>query len=218
MAQVVIFGCGGFGREVLQIVRDLQATGLDWRCAGFLVDPGFATPLALKGLPVTSDLSHFGNAADLRVLVAIGNPASRKRVVERLQRLGVTDFPTIVHPRAWIGENVQLGQGVVICAGALLTTDIKIDAFSHVNIGASIGHDAGLGAYCTLSPGVHLSGGVTVADEVELGSGAVLIPGVRLGARCVIGAGAVVVTDIAADSLAVGVPAKVIRSLAVVSG
>ena len=117
-----------------------------------------------------------------------------------------------MHPRAWIGENVQLGQGVVICAGALLTTDIEIDAFSHINIGTSIGHDARIGTYCTLSPGVRLSGGVTLADEVELGSGAVLIPGVQVGPRCVIGAGAVVLNDIAADSLAVGVPAKVIRN------
>lgn len=212
MAQVVIFGCGGFGREVLQIVRDLQTTGYDLQCVGFLVDPDFASPSMLNGLPVMADLSYFGDAAGLRVVVAIGNPAARRRVVERLQYLGVNVFPTIVHPRAWIGENVQLGQGVVICAGALLTTDIEIDAFSHINIGTSIGHDARIGTYCTLSPGVRLSGGVTLADEVELGSGAVLIPGVQVGPRCVIGAGAVVLNDIAADSLAVGVPAKVIRN------
>ena len=50
---------------------------------------------------------------------------------------------------------------------------------------------------------------------MELGSGAVVIPSVRLGARCVVGAGAAVVRDVAADSLAVGVPAKIIRNLAV---
>lgn len=214
MTKVVIFGCGGFGREVLQIVRDLAASGADWDCDGFLVDPGFETPAMVQGKPVHHDLTQFGPAADLSVLVAIGQPAARKRMTQALVQRGVRNFPTLVHPRAWLGQNVFLGEGVIICAGALITTDIHISAHCHVNIGTSIGHDARLGAYCTLSPGVNVSGRVTLQDEVEIGSSACLIPGVTVGARSVIGAGAAVVRDIGPDSLAVGVPARVIRPLA----
>lgn len=212
MIDVVIFGCGGFGREVLQIVRDLAASGAAWHCAGFLVDPGFDVPAEVQGKPVHHDLAHFGAAADLAVLVAIGQPAARRRATEALMQRGVRHFPSIVHPRAWLGQNVFLAEGVIVCAGALITTDIHISAHCHVNIGTTIGHDAWLGAYCTLSPGVRVSGNVTLHEEVEVGSAASLIPGVTVGARSVIGAGAAVVRDIAPDSLAVGVPAKVIRS------
>lgn len=213
MPEVVIFGCGGFGREVLQIVRDLSLVEAEWSCAGFLVDPGFDTPSVVHGKPVYQDLARFGAAADLAVLVAIGQPGARRRATEALIKCGVRHFPSLVHPRAWLGENVVLGEGVIICAGALLTTDIHIAAHCHINIGTSIGHDARFGAYCTLSPGVRVSGKVTLHEEVEVGSAASLIPGVTVGARTVIGAGAAVVRDIASDSLAVGVPAKVIRSL-----
>lgn len=214
MTNVVIFGCGGFGREVLQVVRDLAATGADWDCDGFLVDPGFEAPAMVQGKPVHHDLAQFGPAGDLSVLVAIGQPAARKRMTQALLQRGVRSFPTLVHPRAWLGQNVFLGEGVIVCAGALITTDIHISAHCHINIGTTIGHDVRLGDYCTLSPGVNVSGRVTLHDEVEIGSSACLIPGVTVGARSVIGAGAAVVRDIGPDSLAVGVPAKVIRPIA----
>ena len=46
-----------------------------------------------------------------------------------------------------------------------------------------------------------------------LGGGVIVCPGVRIGESCVIGAGSVVTRDIPARSLAVGSPARVVRTL-----
>ncbi len=54
---------------------------------------------------------------------------------------------------------------------------------------------------------------VTIGDDCWIGGGAIICPGVAIGNRCVIGAGAVVTKDIPDDSLAVGNPAKVIRTI-----
>ena len=54
---------------------------------------------------------------------------------------------------------------------------------------------------------------ITIADNVWLGGGVVVCPGVSIGANSVIGAGAVVTRDVPANSLAVGNPARVIRSI-----
>ncbi|WP_349920965.1 sugar O-acetyltransferase [Aeromonas veronii] len=54
---------------------------------------------------------------------------------------------------------------------------------------------------------------VHIGDDCWIGGGAIICPGVTIGARSIIGAGAVVTRDIPADSLAVGNPAKVIRTL-----
>ena len=61
-----------------------------------------------------------------------------------------------------------------------------------------------------LNPGAHVSGEVSLGESVVVGSGAVVREGCTVGDGTVIGAGAVVVTDLPADSTAVGVPAKVI--------
>ena len=65
----------------------------------------------------------------------------------------------------------------------------------------------------TLSPGVNVSGRVTIEDGVFVGSGAVIIERIRIGAGAVIGAGSVVTKDIPPKVVAVGVPARVIKQI-----
>ena len=59
---------------------------------------------------------------------------------------------------------------------------------------------------------------IRIGDDSWLGGGVVVLPGVTIGARCVIGAGSVVIRDIPDDSVAVGNPARVVRRLATPSG
>lgn len=211
MQDLVIFGCGGFGREVLQIVLDQNAEQPRWRMRGFLVSPEYPAPSAVHGFPVETGIGAYGDAGALAFAVGIGNPAARRKVVAALMASGVREFPPLVHPRAWLGREIRLAEGVIICAGALLTTDIVLGEHSHVNIGATVGHDSVVGPFSTLSPGVHVSGRVTLGEGVEIGTGACLNPGVTIGADTVVGAAAAVVRDIPAGCTAVGVPARVIK-------
>jgi len=80
-----------------------------------------------------------------------------------------------------------------------------------LNLHCTVGHDTVIGEFCTCSPGVHLSGNVTLENEVECGTNSSVIPAVTLGERCVLGAGAVAVKSIPAGAVAVGIPAKSIR-------
>ncbi|MFG3338382.1 sugar O-acetyltransferase [Glycomyces sp. NPDC048151] len=54
---------------------------------------------------------------------------------------------------------------------------------------------------------------ITIGDNVWLGGGVIVCPGVRIGDNTVVGAGAVVTRDLPANVVAVGNPAKVIRTL-----
>ncbi len=54
---------------------------------------------------------------------------------------------------------------------------------------------------------------ITIGDNVWLGGGAIVLPGVTIGDNTVVGAGAVVTRDLPADVVAVGNPARVVRSL-----
>ncbi|NBX34538.1 hypothetical protein EBR16_04160 [bacterium] len=79
-----------------------------------------------------------------------------------------------------------------------------------VNLHATVGHDARIGAWSTLSAHCDVTGGVQVADRVFMGSRVSIIPGRKVGARAVLGAGAVVITDVPPGVTMVGNPAKVL--------
>ncbi|KAB6714852.1 MULTISPECIES: acetyltransferase [Roseobacteraceae] len=211
MRDIAIYGCGGFGREVLQILHALNAQEPQWNCLGFVVDPGFARPQSVHGLPVVDDISSLERGARANIAIAIGAPSVRRRVAEKLGALGHV-FPTLVHPRAWIGAKVSLSEGVLVCANACLTTDIIVSPHVHLNLSVTVGHDAELGAYSTISPGANISGYVTLGEGVDIGTGATVIQGISIGDGAVIGAGAAVVRSIPPHCTAVGVPAKIIKT------
>ncbi|AGW91661.1 hypothetical protein N234_16655 [Ralstonia pickettii DTP0602] len=207
---LVIYGAGGFAREVLQVALDMNAEAQRWDVQGFLVDPGYEVSEPVHGLPVITTDS-WEAPANVEMVVAIGDTSARRAIAERMQaRFGVR-FATLIHPSAWVGRQVKMGEGTVICAGAMITTDIVIGRHVHVNLGCTIGHDAVLEDFVTLNPSVNVSGNVHLCEGVMAGTGVKLIPHVRVGAGTVLGAGAVAVADLPPDVTAVGVPAKAIR-------
>lgn len=210
---LVIYGAGGFGRDVLQVVRDInEAQPGAWDLVGFLVDEEFVSASSVQGLPVVGSVEWLTRNPQVEVVIAIGAPAVRHRIAIRIAREAGNRFATLLHPRAWLGQNVCLGEGSVICAGALLTRDISIANHVHVDIGVKIGHDAILCDFVTLHPSVSVSGNVQLAEGAEVGAGSVLLPKVSVGEWAIVGAGAVVTKDVPADATVVGVPAKVIKT------
>jgi acetyltransferase EpsM len=193
-----VYGAGGHAKVVWDIL-----TAAGDAVVGFVSDAPAAP--ALLGLPVAAAREalppHDG------VVVAIGDNAARQRVFEALQAAGVPIF-SAVHPRAVVAGRVALGAGVVVAAGAVINLDSEVGANAIVNTGATLDHDNHLGAHAHVAPGCHLAGGVTVEEGAFLGVGTVAIPGIRVGAWARTGAGAVLVRDVAADCLVVGVPAR----------
>jgi sugar O-acyltransferase (sialic acid O-acetyltransferase NeuD family) len=122
-------------------------------------------------------------------------------------------FATLIHPNTEISRWIEIGEGTVICAGNIITTNIKLGAHVQINLDCTIGHDAILGDYTTLAPGVHVSGWVHFGKRVYVGTGAVIINGTEdapltIGDDAVIGAAACVVKPVPPGVTVVGVPAK----------
>lgn len=210
---IVIYGAGGFGREVLQIIRDINSASKNpiWNPVGFLVDQEYVKDDLVNGLPILGSADWLKDNCDAKIVVALGSPSLRRRVSEKLERIAGNCFATIIHPRAWIGEFVQIETGSIICAGTLITTNIQIGRHVHVNIGSTIGHDAVLCEYSTLNPSVNISGNVRIGAGCEIGTGSILIPHSNIDEWSIIGAGSVVTKSLPANITAVGAPAKVIK-------
>ncbi|MBF0159893.1 MAG: acetyltransferase [Magnetococcales bacterium] len=138
---------------------------------------------------------------------SIGMAAPRRQMFEQGKRLGYR-FLTVIHPAATLADQVHLGEGVQIMAGAILQTGCFIDDNSIINTRASIDHDCHIGAHSHIAPGVTLCGHVSVGHESHIGAGAVIVQGLRIGARSIVGAGAAVLHHVADSHRVVGVPAR----------
>ena len=207
---LVIVGAGGFGRELLDVVKASNAAGdSDFEVLGIL-DDGSPDLERLNRIG-TSLLGPSEAAADLpagtRFVIGIGSAAARGELDRRMTEAGL-EAAVVVHPRATIGADVHLGGGTVVCAGAVLTTNIRTGRHCHININATIGHDCVLGDRVTVMPGASVSGDVVLADDVMVGTGACIIQGLTVGHGAVVGAGAAVVRSVAGGAVVKGVPAR----------
>ena len=212
MSGVVLYGASELGRDVAAMGPALlDAWHGPSHLHGFVDDRAALHGSRILSLPVLGgeEWLESDDAQALRVVVTIGEPASRRRVVERLTARGVR-FATLIHPTAVMTPWVTLGEGTVVLANCTFTADIRIGRHVVFNPGCTVAHDVVVEDYVYVSPGVDLGGKVVLEESCYLGTGAAVIPGCRVGGRSVVGAGAVVARDLPPDVTAVGVPARVL--------
>jgi acetyltransferase-like isoleucine patch superfamily enzyme len=100
------------------------------------------------------------------------------------------------------------GEGVIICAGSIVTVNVKFEPFSMVNIGSVIAHESVIGAYGVVNQLANICGGVVLGKGVLVGSGARVLQYLTVGEDAAVGAGAVVTKDVEPGVTVVGIPAR----------
>jgi len=147
------------------------------------------------------------------------------------------DDLVVLDAKGTSNRGITVGHGVFVGRGSILSCkDGDIVLGDQVNIGfhseifsgsrVEVGRYGLFAAYTYLVGGGHefsrpdvpvilqprTSRGITLGENVWLGTGAKVMDGVRLGRDVIIGAGAVVTEDVPDGSIAVGIPARVVRS------
>jgi sugar O-acyltransferase (sialic acid O-acetyltransferase NeuD family) len=216
---LVIVGAGGFGREALVIVKAMDMIAPTWDFLGFVADGGGdldeIEALEVPFLGTVDQLEPGGSHAisathagvQPRYVIAIGLGAARRTLDKRLTEAGWS-AASLIHPSAAIGEKCEFAPGVIIAAGVVITTNVRLGRHVFLNMNATVGHDCLFGDYVTVMPGVNISGRVILGEGVECGSGAALLPGVSVGRDTRVGAGAVVTKNLPANCTVVGIPAR----------
>ncbi|MBW8756811.1 MAG: acetyltransferase [Burkholderiales bacterium] len=204
---ITLVGAGAFAREVINWNEDaVKASGAP-AITGFLdTNPGSLDGFSYR-LQYRGSTEAYAPAEGELLLVAIGDPAAKQRVVASLRERGAR-FASLVHPSSVIAGSARLGEGVVVCPLALVSADATVGEFVAINAMSSIGHDVVLGAYSTLSAHVDLTGRVQVGECCFFGTGAKVLPGVRIGARAKIGAGSLIMRQVQPETVMYAAPAK----------
>ena len=211
MENLIIIGASGFGREVMWLVDRINAVTPKWNLLGFLDDNKEIQGNVINGVKVigtTADINDF----DAYLVCAIGSSKIREKVIQNILRANpFAKFATLIDPSVELSEFSDIGEGSIICAHTILTVNVEIGCHVIINLDCTIGHDAILQDFSTLYPSVNISGNVKVGHGVELGTGTQVIQGKAIGEKIIIGAGSVVIRDIANEGTYVGVPTRIVK-------
>ncbi|WP_029653231.1 acetyltransferase [Marinobacter daepoensis] len=212
MADVLvgIYGASGFGREVLPLVREqLKTTSAEL----VFVDDG-DVPKVLNGYPVLRyDEFLESDAGEKKLVFAIANSAIREKLAAKCTKDGIRSL-SVRADNTVILDEVDVGEGVILCHFTQLTSNIRIGKYFHANIYSYVAHDCVIGDYVTFAPSVRCNGNVVIEDHAYIGAGAVIKQGTPekplvIGKSAVVGMGAVVTKDVPPGVTVVGNPAKV---------
>jgi sugar O-acyltransferase (sialic acid O-acetyltransferase NeuD family) len=208
-----IYGAGGYGREVLPLLKDsLEHADFSFEVY-FLVDESEGG--LINGIPVLS-LDDFISldADEKKVAIAIADCNVRERLSQKCLHNNISMFDVIAK-NVVIMDDVHIQEGCILSPFVCLTSNIKVGKSFHANLYSYVAHDCIIGDYVTFAPGVKCNGNVVIEDYAYVGTGAIIKPGstkkpLTIGKGAVIGMGAVVTKSVPAGVTVFGNPAKVI--------
>jgi sugar O-acyltransferase (sialic acid O-acetyltransferase NeuD family) len=201
LKNIILFGAGGHSKAIIDCLIEEGA-----EIEGIFDDDHDL--VSMNGFSVLGSYDET-ESPEAQIIVSIGDNKTRKKITQNVRHR----FGTAIHPSAVVSKYARIGEGSMIIHGSIVQTGVTIGKHVIINTGASIDHDSKLGDFVHVSPKACLCASVQVGEGTHVGASATILPGVKVGKWCVIGAGAVVNKDIPNNSVVVGVPAKVIRTL-----
>lgn len=202
MNRLIIIGASGHGKVVADIARLSGYTDI-----AFLDDaPGIEE---VSGYPVLGAVSMCPEFLQDDFFVAIGNSDIRRRIQDEITSSGAR-LVTLIHPSAVVAQDVAIGEGSAVMAGAVINPSVRIGRGCIVNTSASVDHDCVIGDFSHISVGAHLAGSACIESGCWIGIGAVVSNNLSVCVDTTVGAGAVVTRNIDTPGTYVGVPARCI--------
>ena len=214
MKKIVLYGAGGFGREVVSIVEVLNSIKPTYELLGFVDDnPNYQAGTLINGYPMLGNkdwlLSH---KDEVWCTCTVGNARQKATIQRDITEQGVR-FETIIAYGGFIGKFTKIGAGCVFYGSVTISSNCSIGDGVLINQGCTIGHDAVIGDYTTIMPGTGISGSVSIGSEVTIGGHAFIVPEKKIGDGATVAAGSIVFTNVKAGTTVLGNPARRMKEL-----
>lgn len=211
---VGIYGAGGFGREVAQMLHASNnkrpKTPVTSRTVFVETSPERDEA---NGLPVISEDEFFNVFCSEKLFtVAIASSSVRRLVALRMIQRGATPM-SVVSRESIIDPSARIGEGAIIGPFVSINANTSIGSFFHANMYSYVAHDAIIGDFVTLAPRVSVNGNVHISHDVFVGTNAVIKQGsghtpLTIGNGAFIGMGALVSKNVEQGTTVVGYPAR----------
>ena len=204
---LLIVGAGEFA----EIAREYFERDTPRRVVAFAIDREYIKSDELQGLPVIAldEAERKFPPATHDAFVAVLSSRlnrDRARFFAATKKMGYA-MATYASPRAFVDASAKLGENVFVFEENVIQCGCEIGDDSILWSGNHIGHRSKIGAHVFIASHVVVSGFCEIGDYCFFGVNAALGNHVKIGADCTVGAGAVVVKNLAADSIVQPPPA-----------
>ena len=208
MNKLLIYGAGGFGREIACLINAINKVEEQWNLIGFIddgIEPGEKNRYGnvLGGL---SFLNAFPEK--VAVVLSIADSSVLQKLVDSITN-PLVYFPNIIAPNVTIFDDAAFfaGKGNILFFGCRISCDVTIGDFNLFNGFVSLGHDVTMGSFNVLGPSTRVSGTVTVGDSNFFGVQSIVLQGLTIGDKTRIGANSVVIRNTKSNCFYYGNPA-----------
>lgn len=185
--QLLIYGTGGFAREIIAVIHQTHA----YRPVCVISGIGEAVKdETILGVPVLSSkelerLYASGCHKAVNAFAVAPTAFSRKSIYEALKKRGF-DLPNIIHRGAEVSEGVIMGESNLILSGAFLGSGVVLGSDCIINVNATVSHQCVISDHCHIASGTVLAGGVIVGENTLIGQGCTIYQNVTIGKNVVI--------------------------------
>jgi sugar O-acyltransferase (sialic acid O-acetyltransferase NeuD family) len=208
---LIVIGGGEHARVVLEAALSSPER---WTVRGFVDPEACDKTVRLLGVRRIGGDDAIASLAtqdsELQFIIGVGDTGAthrRREIVARLREYGI-QWATVIHADASVSPTARVGHGVVVMAGSVVNAGAHLGDHTVVNTGAIVEHDVELGEFTQLGPRACIGGGSSLGAECYVGLGACIRDHISVGAGAIVGMGAVVVGDVDASTLVMGVPAR----------
>lgn len=208
---LIIFGAGGLGRELLEIIEEINAERQRWNLLGF-VDDGVKERSTVCGYPVLGGFDFFrSHSGRTGIVIGFADCAAKEAAYNSIKEIRPGFyFPVIIHPGSYISPRAALDEGAVVSRGCFVSVETRLGKCVLLSNKCEVAHDSTVGDFASLMPSVNISGNVAVGKRTFVGVRAAVRQGLIIGSDAVIGMGSTVIKDVPDGCTAVGTPAKII--------
>lgn len=205
--KTIIIGAGGFGREILDTIYQINFLKPKYELIGF-IDNGIKKGTIVNDLVVLGNDDVLKDYRDVNLIIGVGNPMLRQKIYNRYK--DQFNFLTIIHPTAIVSKYAQIDDCVVIQSFCIIAANVHLKKGVSVNARSGIGHDSIVDDFVSIQSFCDITGANKIGKLCFLGTGVKIIPGLILASECYICAGAVIFKSVNKKSKLLGNPAKTI--------
>ena len=207
MGNIIILGASGHSKVIIDILHCMNKKKKIYDEIYLLDDNKDLLGTEVLGHKIIGTIDKCKDYMKESFVIAIGNNDIRKKIAEQYN----LNYINVIHPLAVVAEDVEIDDGTIVMAGAIINSGTTVGKHCIINTGATVDHDNVIKDYVHISPGVHMGGTVMIDSGAWIGVGSCVRNNIYIGKNIIVGAGAVVVRDITEAGTYAGVPAKKIR-------
>jgi len=206
--KILIYTCGGGGREILRLIRDINKANDSWEVIGYFDDDPDKEGKIIDNIEVFSS-EKLLETNDLFCICGLMDPVIRKKIIEERIIPNGYKIPSLVHPSITVPDDSRISSGAIIYSGVYISYNVKIGKNVLLSFNSLIGHDSSIGNYVSIMPTTTINGNCKIGSGCVLGSGSVIHQGVSIGNNSVIGIGTKVLTNVKPNKTVMDMPRKV---------